>query len=268
MSTQVDLQNVHSVEWVVTAKGNLLHLMCVVGETRLLLFVLTNDDSQKEMALRRLVACANACVGMPANIIAQAEVGALFNALIEAHDGLTDASECVDKGDDEEYAYQNPIETLEDYLGLPHRDDEDDDNAPELYDVDLETDTAETLKAIEQGDEAIRKAILWAFIRKSELSQILSVSGSPHLVFLLPGEARLVMLKTEEMSQFYCTLYATVDRALHLDGYSDKGEAGVGETPQEAFDDFMLCFARMCKDLPARYGWSSLMVLDQKVEAA
>ena len=145
--------------------------------------------------------------------------------------------------------------------------DEDDNNAPELYDVDLETDTADTLKAIEQGDEAIRKAILWAFIRKSELPKILQKPKNAYgeIFFDLPDGAYLHLQQLDDES-WWCTLFAVTEDAIHLDGYSDKGEAGVGKTIQEAFDDFMLCFARMCQDLPARYGWSSLMQLDQKVE--
>ncbi len=146
--------------------------------------------------------------------------------------------------------------------------DEDDDNTPELYDVDLETDTADTLRAIEQGDEAIRKAILWAFIRKSELPQLLQKpkDANGDIVFELPDGAYLLLQQAEDESLWWCTLFAVTEDAVHLDGYSDKGEAGVGKTIQEAFDDFMLCFKRLCKDLPARYGWSSLMMLDQKVE--
>ena len=145
--------------------------------------------------------------------------------------------------------------------------DEDDDNAPELYDVDLETDTADTLKAIEQGDEAIRKAILWAFIRKSELPKILQKPKNAYgeILFDLPDGAYLHLQQLDDES-WWCTLFAVTEDAIHLDGYSDTGESGVGKTIQEAFDDFMLCFARMCQDLPARYGWSSLMQLDQKVE--
>lgn len=152
---------------------------------------------------------------------------------------------------------------------LVDKDDED-DNAPKLYDVDLETDTADTLIAIEQGDEAIRKAILWAFIRKSELSQLLQKpkDANGDIVFELPDGAYLLLQQAEDESLWWCTLFAVTEDAVHLDGYSDKGEAGVGKTIQEAFDDFMLCFKRMCKDLPPRYDWSSLMVLDQKVEVA
>ena len=113
--------------------------------------------------------------------------------------------------------------------------DKDDDNTPELYDVDLETDTADTLKAIEQGDEAIRKAILWAFIRKSELSQLLQnpKDANGDIVFELPGGAYLLLQQAEDESLWWCTLFTVTEDAVHLDGYSDQGEAGVGKTSKK-----------------------------------